>query len=182
MASRAAGVPRKYATSLFSAATKLNKLDAVEKDVKLVKELFDTNKTFAAFVKNPTLNRIKKQTALKEVLKSAGVSNDSQQFFGVLAENGRLGLLGEVIKSFEEIVSANRGDLTVQVVSAEELNSSSKKQIADALGKGSKKVSITYEVRPNILGGLIVQIGDKLLDMSIASRVKKLTQTVKEAV
>jgi F0F1-type ATP synthase delta subunit len=59
---------------------------------------------------------------------------------GVLAENGRLGLLNEVIKNFEEIVRANRGDLTVEVVSAEELNSSSKKQITDALSKGNKKV------------------------------------------
>lgn len=59
---------------------------------------------------------------------------------GVLAENGRLGLLNEVINSFEEIVRANRGDLTVQVVSAEELNPASKKQISDALSKGNKKV------------------------------------------
>jgi F0F1-type ATP synthase delta subunit len=47
MSSRAAGVPRKYATSLFSAANKLNKLEAVEKDVQVVKDLFNSNKTFA---------------------------------------------------------------------------------------------------------------------------------------
>jgi ATP synthase F1 delta subunit len=142
------------------------------------------------------LNRVKKQSALKEVLKSVGVSTDSQQFFGtdsfilsikfvvlgVLAENGRLGLLTNVINTFEDLVRANRGDLTVEVVSAEELNSAAKKQISDALSKGNKQVNITYEVRPQILGGLIVKIGDKLLDMSIASRVKKITQTIKESV
>lgn len=48
--SRAAGVPRKYATSLFSAATKLKKLDAVEKDVKIVKDLFTSNQQFAVSI------------------------------------------------------------------------------------------------------------------------------------
>lgn len=47
MASRAAGVPRKYATSLYSAATKLKKLDVVEKDVKVVKDLLASNQQFA---------------------------------------------------------------------------------------------------------------------------------------
>jgi F0F1-type ATP synthase delta subunit len=50
MASRTAGVPRKYATSLFSAATKLKKLDVVEKDVKIVKDLYATNQQFAVSI------------------------------------------------------------------------------------------------------------------------------------
>lgn len=90
--------------------------------------------------------------------------------------------MNEVISLFEELVRANRGDLTVLVISAEELNSSAKKQITDALSKGNKQVNLSYEVRPEILGGLVVQIGDKRLDMSIASRVKRLTQTIKEAI
>ncbi|KAI6239796.1 ATP synthase peripheral stalk subunit OSCP [Aphelenchoides fujianensis] len=181
-ASKLAGVPRKYATSLYHAAKKLNKLDAVEKDVKIVKDLYAKDQKFSGFVKNPTLNRNLKQTALKSVLGSVGVSAESQKFFGVLAENGRLGLLNEVLNNFDEIVRANRGDLSVQVVSADELNSSTKKAIGDALAKSAKNVQIAYEVRPDILGGLIVQIGDRRLDLSIASRVKKLTETIKESV
>ncbi|KAI6198197.1 hypothetical protein M3Y94_01316500 [Aphelenchoides besseyi] len=181
-AGRAAGVPRKYATSLYQAAKKLNKLDAVEKDVKIVKDLYASDQKFSAFVKNPTLNRNLKQSALTSVLKSVGVSADTQKFFGVLAENGRLGFLNEVLVNFEDILRSNRGDLTVEVVSADALNDATKRSISDALGKSSKSVSITYQVRPEIMGGLIVQIGDRRLDLSIASRVKKLNETIKEAV
>lgn len=91
-------------------------------------------------------------------------------------------MLNEVINSFEDIIRSNRGDLSVEIVSAEELNANTKKAISDALSKGGKKTTITYQTRPDILGGLIVQIGDRRLDLSIASRVKKLTDAIKESV
>ena len=103
-------------------------------------------------------------------------------FAGVLAENGRLGLLNEVINNFEDIIRSNRGDLNFEIVSAEELNANTKKAISDALSKGGKKIEVSYQTRPEILGGIIVQIGDRRLDLSIASRVKKLTAAIKDSV
>ncbi|VDL85024.1 unnamed protein product [Nippostrongylus brasiliensis] len=101
--------------------------------------------------------------------------------WSLLAENGRLSRLEAVVSSYEHIMRAHRGELFVQVTSAEPLSKSHESALNDALHKMAKsgqKLNVTYAVKPSIMGGLIVTIGDKYVDLSIASRVKKLTETL----
>ncbi|CAD5210971.1 unnamed protein product [Bursaphelenchus xylophilus] len=176
------GIEGKYASSLYTAAHKKNVLDAVDKDLQKVKDLYATSKDFKTFVQNPTLKRNQKKAAVEAVLKKVGVSSEVQNFCGVLAENGRLANLQAVINSFETIMRAYRGELAVDVVSAEKLNSSQEAALKDALSKHVKagqKLTINFQVKPSIIGGLVVTIGDRYVDLSVASKIKKLSDVVK---
>ncbi|KAI1724837.1 ATP synthase delta (OSCP) subunit domain-containing protein [Ditylenchus destructor] len=179
------GVEGRYAASLYSAAHKKNSLDTADKDLKLIKDLYNTHSDFKLFIENPALNRQKKKNAITAVLKSLGVSSESQNFFGTLAENGRLNKLNAVINSFEAIMRAHRGELYVEVASADPLSKKHEQALNEVLKKFAtegQKLNVNFSVKPNMIGGLVVTIGDKYVDMSISTRLKKLTTAIQTAV
>ncbi|PAV83649.1 hypothetical protein WR25_21673 [Diploscapter pachys] len=179
------GIEGRYASALYTAAHRNNKLDQVEKDLKNVRDVYQSNAKFKDFVLDPTLKAVKKKAAVDAIGSKLGLAKESVNFLGVLAENGRLNKLESVVSSFESIMRAHRGELFVQITSAESLSNSHQQQISEALGKLTKsgqKLTITYAVKPSIVGGLVVTIGDKYVDLSIASRIKKYTDVLQTAV
>uniref|UniRef100_A0A0L8HRY0 Oligomycin sensitivity conferral protein n=1 Tax=Octopus bimaculoides TaxID=37653 RepID=A0A0L8HRY0_OCTBM len=114
------GIEGRYATALYSAATKENKLDLVQKDL----------------------------TALKyDILLLIS---------GALSENGRIQKLSGVINAFETIMSSHRGEVPCTVTTA--------------------------KVDPTIIGGMLVNIGDKFVDMSMSTKIRTYTNLIKQAV
>ncbi|KAF8365624.1 atp-3 [Pristionchus pacificus] len=179
------GIEGRYAAALYSAAHKSNNLETVDKDLKTVREILKENPKFRDFVLDPTLKATKKKATVTAIAQKLSLSKESANFLGLLADNGRLNKLDAVISSFESVMRAHRGELFVQVTSAEALSKSHEGALNDALSKLVKKgqkVTITYNVKPSIVGGLIVNIGDKYVDLSIASRIKKYKEVLNSAV
>merc|ERR1712088_191021 len=142
------GTEGRYATALYSAATKKKALEAVEKDL----------------------------TTLQATLK--------KNCLLAMGENGRYNLLGAVAKSFGTIMAAHRGEVICAVTTHKALDAAMKKEIegviSGKLQKGQKSL-ISYHVDPSIVGGMIVSIGDKYADMSIASKLKKYSAVIQSA-
>ncbi|GMT00646.1 hypothetical protein PENTCL1PPCAC_22820 [Pristionchus entomophagus] len=179
------GIEGRYAAALYSAAHKSNSLETVDKDLKAVRDILKENSMFRDFVLDPTLKATKKKATVTTIAQKLSLSKQSTNFLGLLADNGRLNKLDAVISSFESVMRAHRGELFVQVTSAEPLSKSHEEALNDALSKLVKKgqkVTMTYNVKPSIVGGLIVNIGDKYVDLSIASRIKKYKEVLNSAV
>ncbi|KIH57962.1 ATP synthase F1, delta subunit [Ancylostoma duodenale] len=185
------GIEGRYASALYSAAHKQKSLDQVDKDLQKIRSktafciMSDFTRTkkiiIKDFVLDPTLKGLKKKQAILAVAQKLGLAKESTNFLGLLAENGRLSKLEAVVASYEHIMRAHRGELFVQVTSAEPLSKSHESALSDALHKMAKsgqKLNVTYTVKPSIMGGLVVTIGDKYVDLSIASRIKKLKETL----
>ncbi|CAI4226680.1 unnamed protein product [Auanema sp. JU1783] len=178
------GVEGKYAAALYSAAHKNQKLEQVDKDLHAVRNALE-NQKFRDFVLDPTLKAHKKKDAILAVAQKLGLAKESTNFLGLLAENGRLNKIDSVVSSFESIMRAHRGELFVQVTSAEPLSRAHEQALNDALQKmasSGQKLNVTYTVKESILGGLVVTIGDKYVDLSIASRVKKYKDALNAAI
>uniref|UniRef100_A0A914BWJ1 Oligomycin sensitivity conferral protein n=1 Tax=Acrobeloides nanus TaxID=290746 RepID=A0A914BWJ1_9BILA len=179
------GIEGRYASALYSAAYKQKSLETVERDLKQIKQLYDADKKFQDFVLNPTLKKGAKKDAILAITKKVGVSKETENFFTLLAENGRLNKLAAVINTYDTIMRAHKGDLIVQVTSAEPLSSKHQKALNDVLqkfAKSSQKLSVNFTVKPSITGGLIVTVGDKYVDLSIATKLKKYTSTIETSV
>ncbi|KAK6042120.1 ATP synthase F1, delta subunit [Cooperia oncophora] len=176
------GIEGRYASALYSAAYKQKSLEQVDKDLQKIRSIYQQDASFREFVLvNPTLRGQKKKVVTLEIAKKLGLAKESTNFLGLLAENGRLSKLEAVVSSFEHIMRAHRGELFVQVTSAEPLTKSHESALNDALNKMAKsgqKLNVTYTIKPSIMGGLVVTIGDKYVDLSIASRVKKLKEVI----
>ncbi|XP_067301165.1 ATP synthase subunit O, mitochondrial [Pseudorasbora parva] len=176
------GVEGRYATALFSAASKQKNLDKVEQELGRVSSLIKDPK-LSSVVMNPHVKRGIKQKTFIDYLTKAKLSPITINFINVLAENGRLTLTPGVISAFGKMMSAHRGEVTCSVTTAQALDEASLAELKVALnGFLAKGETIKLETKsdPSILGGMIVSIGDKYVDMSTKTKIQKLTKLIRE--
>ncbi|KAG9271029.1 ATP synthase subunit O, mitochondrial [Astyanax mexicanus] len=176
------GVEGRYATALFSAASKQKSLDKVEQELGRVAGLIRDPK-LSSIVLNPHVKRSIKQKTFNDALNKAKLSPITINLINVLAENGRLTLTPDVITAFSKMMSAHRGEVTCTVTTAQPLDEASLAELKVALnGFLAKGETIKLELKSDssILGGMIVSIGDKYVDMSTKTKIQKLTKLIRE--
>ncbi|CAG9562537.1 unnamed protein product [Danaus chrysippus] len=179
------GLEGRYASALYSAASKSKSLDAVEKELSQFQKSIKSDPKVKEFIINPTLKRNLKVDALKQVAVKTNLSPTTSNLLGLMAENGRLDKLEAVINAFKMMMAAHRGEVTCEVVTAKPLDPAQKQSLEAALKKflkGNETLQLTAKVDPSLIGGMVVSIGDKFVDMSVASKVKKYTELISNAV
>ncbi|XP_065214489.1 ATP synthase subunit O, mitochondrial-like [Planococcus citri] len=179
------GIEGRYVMALYSAAVKQKQLETVEKDFEKISTTLNSDKAFQEFVLNPVIPKNLKATAIKDVSSKLSLSSSSTNFLTLLAENGRLKNFWTLANLFKQVMSAHRGDLIIEVTIAKPVDDTIKQELQGVLQKFAKKgeqLILNYKVDPAILGGMIVSIGDKYVDMSTASKFKKYTEILKSSV
>ncbi|KAI8853132.1 OSCP/delta subunit of ATPase [Chytridium lagenaria] len=183
----AAAVKGRYATALFTAASKKGVLDTVEADIQKIKSVIQKDVTLQSFLETPIVGRTAKKDGVSSLLSKGKYSDITANFFSVLAENGRLDHTNKIVSSFEQLLLAHRGEIPVIVTSAKELDAKVTRQVRDILQKSSlieksQKINLTNKVDPSILGGLVIEVGDKTIDLSVSAKVTKLDRILKESI
>ncbi|XP_037087029.1 LOW QUALITY PROTEIN: ATP synthase subunit O, mitochondrial-like, partial [Pollicipes pollicipes] len=175
----------RYASALYSAASKSKSLDKVEKDLIEVQDLLKTDTMFRNFVLNPTLQKEAKRQAMEMVATKKKTADSTKNLLLLMAENGRLNKLDSVATSFRTLMAAHRGEVVCEVTTAKPLDAAGQKEVEATLKAFLKKGEVlkySTKVDPAIVGGMVVTVGDKYVDMSIASRIKKYTEAISTAV
>ena len=176
----------RYATALYTAAAKGNDLNAVESEMKKIRGAIVKSPQLQSFLLDPTQGREQKRDAVLSMLQSQNYSEIVRNLFKIIAENGRLPITTKIAESFDEIMRAHRREVVVKITTAKELS----KDVIDALKQtinkrllsGDQVPQVTISTDSTILGGLIVQVGDKTLDMSVLTRVNALNKALEESV
>lgn len=179
------GVPGRYAAALYMAAVKTESLGKVEDELGQVAALMSESKDFTTFVADPSVPRAVKIDGLNSILTKMGATDVTKNFIGLLSDNNRLSELGKIVAKFEEIAADQRGEVKATVTTADGLSAEEMGDIQRGLQpllKPGQKLSLEEQVDPSIIGGVILSMGDKYVDMSILARVKKLQQIVRDAV
>ncbi|XP_055715937.1 ATP synthase subunit O, mitochondrial [Phlebotomus papatasi] len=177
------GVEGRYATALYSAATKLKQLETVEKDLNQIQAAVRGNPKLKESIASPIAQRRDLASALRETGKQARLADATTNLLETMAENGRLKRLDGVINAFKTIMAAHRGEVVCEVITAKPLDDAQRKQLENSLKaflKPNETILLTSKVDPSIMGGLIVSIGDKYVDMSISKRVNKYTALISQ--
>lgn len=134
----------------------------------------------------PTLTVGDKKQVVEELVKASGTQDKTfANFLQTLANNNRLGYLKGVCEKFAELMAAHRGEIELRIISAAPLDNKVLKQLEQSVGKSeyvgqAKKVKTVPIVRPDIKGGLIVEIGDRTIDLSVSARMAKMNQMLRE--
>merc|ERR1712203_717020 len=151
------GTEGRYAAALYSAASKNKALEAVEKDLKTMTATLGKDAQFAAFLADPSVKKNMKADGVAGACDKLKMNVLSKNLFVAMAENGRHGLVGPVISSFNTIMAAHRGEVICTVSTAKALAAPMKKEVEATiplfLKKGEKSL-ISYEVKPEIMGGM----------------------------
>ena len=100
-----------------------------------------------------------------------------------MAENGRLGRLEGIAKAFSTLMRAHRGQVTAKVTTAKPLDANEMKELNTVLEGFLQKghqFQLATQVDPELIGGMIIELGDRYIDLSIASKLKNYSAIVKE--
>ncbi|PAA54293.1 hypothetical protein BOX15_Mlig033465g3, partial [Macrostomum lignano] len=179
------GLEGRYATALYSAAVKSKKLEQVDQDLGKVSQLLKSDPRLGEFLNNPLYNKVAKSAAFAKLLTGLKVSDLTLNLFNVLGLNGRLGRSGQVLASFAIIMSAHKGEVPTEVVTARPLDSKETQELQSVLNsfaKSGQKLQVSFRVDPSIVGGMTVAIGDKFVDMSTASKIRLYHNLLKQSV
>lgn len=177
------GLEGRYATAIYTAAVKKNQLDAVDKDFQNILSLFKQEKKLNDLLKNPLLTKEQRQNAVNEIGRKRNASEVTINALNLMADNGRLGRLEGVARNMSEIVKAHRGEVSARVTTAKPLDASQTKELQTVLQgfmKKGNKLQLEVKVDPSLIGGMIVELGDRYVDLSLASKLKLYSKIVKE--
>lgn len=181
------GLDGTYAAALFTASAKDSTIEKSYQALGKVKELLQKDPKIQEYFSSPALSIDDRLIVVDTVSESLKLDKTVSNFLQVLAENNRLVEFDGVYKSFSVLNDANNGVVDATVTSAKPLDSKILKKLQASITKSSlvgegKSLKLNNVVNPEILGGLIVEVGEKTVDASIVSKLGKLNNALKEAV
>ncbi|KAI0829723.1 OSCP, subunit 5 of the stator stalk of mitochondrial F1F0 ATP synthase [Trametes gibbosa] len=187
----ASTIATKYSSAVFSAALKSSPqtLSKVQSELNAIHAAVKGNPELDSFIHNPTLSARDHQAGLAALYAAAGKepSDITKNLFVVLSDNGRLVETEGVIEGFNELVSDYKGELSVTITSATPLPKDVQTKLESLLKQSqaaqqAKSLKITNKINSAVLGGVVVDFGDKTIDLSVASRVTKLNSLLSQSV
>jgi len=179
------GINGTYASALYTAAAKASSLDAVERSLDQIRqELSDPQ--LATFVANPTLTSGDKKAIVDSLTSKTAEKSLVKNFLVTLGDNNRLSHLQGIAVEFEKLMRATKGEVDVVITSAQPLDNRTLSRLQGTISKSgyigeNKKIRLQNKVSENIMGGLVVEIGDRTIDLSVSSRVSKLNKLLQES-
>jgi F-type H+-transporting ATPase subunit delta len=167
-------ISSRYAKSLLDLAKDGSKIDVVKGDLKLFRDAI-SNRDLALMIKSPIIKADKKLSIFKAIFNDK-VDVLTSSFFDIVIKKGRESLLPEIAQSFEDQYNEMHGITKAYITLAAEMNDELLDKIKNkisALGVDSTKIEINKTIDPSIIGGFILQVGDKLYDASIKTKLAK---------
>jgi len=175
-------VSDRYASALYDLASDLKIVDLILVDIKLIKSLLKNNNDLNLVIKSPLISTSDKLGILIKLLEKISTNKLTITFLKVVEKNKRFPNLLSIVSEFININAKKRGDILADVTSADELNDEQrnniKEQIKSILGE---KLSLNFNVDKKIIGGLVVKVGSKMIDTSLANKINKLKIVMKGA-
>ncbi len=174
------GLSGRYADALVELAADNGAVESVEADVRLLQEVVAESADFRGFIANPAFSRANHVQGLEAVLSKAGIGEMTRKFVLLIASNRRLFALSEILEAVQRKIQEQRGEVTAAVTSARALTAAQQKTLAKALKTATgHDVKVNVAVDPKVLGGLVVQIGSRMVDSSLRSQLQRLQLAMK---
>ena len=166
-----------YARALFEAADEADKLDKVRDQLGEFADALSESHDLQVFLFSPYFSTDEKVEGLKKVVTSS--DDIVENFLALLVEKHRMPAVMRIRDRFERLWQEENKVLPVQITSAIELDKDTVKNIGDRIGERTgRKVELSSTVDPDILGGLVLQVGNNVLDASIRNRLENLRKQV----
>lgn len=174
-------VSKTYGEALFKLAMEENQLELLEGESKEVLQIFRTNEDLKKLLNHPKISREEKVSMIENVFKG-NVSEHMVGFLVLIVEKNRNSELEEILEYFLAEVKEHNNIGVAYVTSATELSQEQKKQIEDRLLQVTKYIQFEmhYAVDAALIGGLVIRIGDRVVDSSIRTKLNTMASELKK--
>jgi F-type H+-transporting ATPase subunit delta len=165
----------RYAAALFELAKDQRQLDQVERDLATLWRMLDESADLRRLVLSPVITTDDQARGFNAILAQAGIAGIVGNFVNLIVRNRRLFALRDMIKTFRALLARERGEVSADVTSAHPLTPEQTQSLADTLRTSiGKNVRIDTRVDPNLLGGLVVKVGSRMIDSSLRTKLNNL--------
>jgi ATP synthase F1 delta subunit len=169
-----------YARSLHEAAKDADKFEAVRDQIGEISDAISSDHDLQVFFFSPSLSTEEKKDGLKKAI--TGADDLVENFLELLIENHRMPVLFKIRRELDALWDEDNQLLPVEITSAVELDKKTVDQIGKQIGEQTgRKVQLTSSVDPDVLGGLVVRVGNTVLDASVRHRLDQLRKEVARA-
>ncbi len=173
-------IARVYARSLFEVAQEAEKLDVVRDQLGEFADALQETRELAVFFFSPYFSTKEKKEGLASALEDADPV--VQNFLGLLIEKHRMPAVFRLRRELDRLWEEENKLLPVQITSAVELEAATVERIGREIGEQTgRKVNLVSTVDPDVLGGIVLRVGNSILDASIATRLETLRKQVARA-
>jgi len=169
-----------YARALFEVAKERDILDEIHDDLGAFTTALEENRELAVFFFSPYFSSEEKKNGLQRAV--TGADPVFMNFLETLLERHRMPVIFRIRARFEQLWDEENKLLPVEITSSVQLDKEIVAQIGDRIGEQTgQKVELSSKVDPEILGGLVVRVGNFVLDASIRNRLNQLRKQVARA-
>jgi F-type H+-transporting ATPase subunit delta len=169
-----------YSRSLFEVAKEQGKLDVVREQLGQFADALDSDHDLQVFLFSPYFSTAEKEDGLHKVLDGADPAFEN--FLRLLIEKHRMPVLFRIRRQFDERWQEENRLLPVQITSAVKLDDETVEHIRDRIAEQTDRtIELTADVDPDILGGIVLRVGNSILDASIKNRLETLRRQVARA-
>lgn len=169
-----------YARALFESAVEHSELDEIQEQLAIWADALGENKDLQTFFFSPRFSSTEKKEAIRRIIE--GGNEHFLNFLELLAERHRLPATFRIRRAFDELWREEHKMLPVEVTSAVELDEALVRSIGERIEERTgRRIELTSRVDPEIIGGLVLRVGNKVLDASISGRLQRLRRQIARA-
>lgn len=174
------GLSGRYALALYELAEEAGQLETVESELSALSALLNESAELRQIAISKAISRDQAKAAMAKLAAEMKLSGLLGNFLGVLATNRRLGALARIIADFGKLLSARRGEMRAEVRSARPLTDEQLAALSARLKTlAGQEVTLESALDETLIGGLVVRLGSRMIDGSIASRLSRLERAMK---
>ncbi|EGY24406.1 MAG TPA: ATP synthase F1 subunit delta [Desulfovibrio sp.] len=175
-------VARRYARALFALGAKsgVGELDKLGSDLAALAGALDKAPELGRIFRNPIITADEKRNVILKLVEKYGVSATVRNFCLLLADKGRLDCLSDIQAFYGVLLDAEKGVIRGELMTAVELAEAKRAQVKAALEQqAGRKLELTFSVNKDILGGVVLKVGDRVLDASLRAQLGILKDNIK---
>ncbi len=170
-------IATRYAKSLMDLAIEQNQLEAVYADMKWMSDVCKQNRDFVNMLRSPIIKADAKQKIVAAIT-DKNIGNLTASFNKLVISKGREPILPEIASAFIDSYKQYKGIHTLHLTTASPISDATRQSLVDQVKKsaGFQQIELHEKVDPSLIGGFVLQVGDKLVDVSIAYDLKNIAK------
>ena len=180
--SLSAGIAARYSQAVFELAREECQLDRLSGDVGRVRDAYASSEDLRTLIGSPVYTREEAERAITAIAERMGISRTLANTLALMAAKRRLFTLPLLLDRIDAMIDEENGVTEAEVMTARALTDSETRQVRDVLhGKTGKEIRLTVSVDPDLIGGMVVRLGSRLVDSSIRTKLSNLRNIMREA-
>ena len=171
---KSSSVATAYAKPLLELANEQNQAEAIGQELRGLREILESNPTFAEFLSNPGVSEAERAEVLKRTFEGRA-SPLLFNFLRVLNARGRAGLIAQVSQAYDDLLDELFGKIEVDVTVAQRLTPEELEEVRRRVSQALGKEAVVHQyLDESIIGGLLLRVQDRLIDASVRSQLRSM--------